>query len=204
MDKSVYVDAKTHYDMLIDEGNDPVYDSEALKAYMDKWDGRQFIDDMRLSGNETVLEIGVGTGRLAIKVCGECRTFYGIDLSSKTVETAKKNLSRYDNVHLVCDDFLCWMADTKFDVIYSSLTFLHIEDKAKAIGKVYALLNGSGRFVLSIEKSQKNELVCDERIVKTYPDRADETEKLLLDSGFAITKQYETEFANIFVSEKKR
>lgn len=47
---------------------------------MDKWDGQQFIDDLQLSGNEAVLEIGVGTGRLAIKVCAICREFYGIDL----------------------------------------------------------------------------------------------------------------------------
>lgn len=61
----IYTDVKTHYDKLIEEGNDPIYDSDHLKKYMDKWDGLQFIEDMQLSGNETVLEIGIGTGRLA-------------------------------------------------------------------------------------------------------------------------------------------
>ena len=204
MGNSMYVDAKAHYDMLIDEGNDPVHDGEALKAYMDKWDGGQFIDDLRLSGDETVLEIGVGTGRLATKVCDRCKVFYGIDLSPKTIETAKKNLSRYKNIHLICDDFLRWASGTKFDVIYSSLTFLHIEDKVGAISKIHTLLNESGRFVLSIEKSQEHELICGERKVKTYPDRAEETKRLLCESGFAIVKQYETEFANIFVAVKRR
>ena len=129
MDTAIYTDVKTHYDKLVDEGNDPVHDSEPLKKYMDNWDGQQFIDDMQLSGNEAVMEIGVGTGRLAIKVCGICREFYGIDISAKTIEAAKKNLFHYSNVHLICDNFLEWKADVEFDVIYSSLTFLHIKDK---------------------------------------------------------------------------
>ena len=200
MDNVTYTDVRTHYDKLIDEGNDPVHDSELLKKYMNKWDGQQFIDDLQLSGNEAVLEIGVGTGRLAIKVCAICREFYGIDLSSKTIEVANNNLSQYSNIHLICDDFLEWETDAKFDVIYSSLTFLHIKDKKEAIQKTYKLLNKKGRFVLSIDKSQDDEIAYDARKVKTYPDNVDNIKKLLNDSGFVIKKQYETEFANIFVS----
>ena len=198
----IFTDVKTHYDKLIDEGNDPVHDSEPLKKYMDNWDGQQFIDDMQISGNDTVLEIGVGTGRLAIKVCGICREFYGIDISEKTIEAAKKNLSKYSNTHVICNDFLEWKTVAKFDVIYSSLTFLHIKDKEEAIVKTYNLLNKNGRFVLSIDKSQDDEIVFDMRRVKTYPDNVENIERLLNDSGFKIVKQYETEYAYIFVSVK--
>lgn len=54
-----------HYDALIDENNDPVFDSEALKIYMNRWDGAAFVKMMDLDVNKSVLEIGVGTGRLA-------------------------------------------------------------------------------------------------------------------------------------------
>ena len=202
MNNAMYTDVKTHYDKLIDEGNDPVHDSEPLKKYMDKWDGQLFIDDMQLSGKEAVLEIGVGTGRLAIKVCEKCREFYGIDISSKTIEAAKKNLSQYSNVHLICHDFLEWKADAAFDVIYSSLSFLHIKDKEEAIEKTYKLLNKNGRFVLSIDKSQDGEIVYDTRRIKTYPDNVENIKRLLNGIGFIIKKQYETEFAYIFVSVK--
>ena len=56
------VDVITHYDLLIDESNDPVCDPEPLKQYMDKWDGKPFIDALRLDKSKSVLEIGVGTG----------------------------------------------------------------------------------------------------------------------------------------------
>ena len=49
-----------HYDALIDEGNDPVQDPAPLRRYMDGWDGAPFLGALALSGEETVLEIGVG------------------------------------------------------------------------------------------------------------------------------------------------
>lgn len=198
----IYTDVKTHYDKLIEEGNNPVHDNEILKQYMDKWDGPQFIEDMQLSGNETVLEIGVGTGRLAIKVCEKCCQFYGIDVSPKTIETAKSNLPADSSIHLICEDFLTWKTNLTFDVIYSSLTFLHIKDKQQAIEKTYALLAEKGKFILSVEKTQNDEIDYGTRKVKTYPDTAETIERLLKESGFVIIRQYSTEFANIFVSEK--
>lgn len=197
-----YTDVKTYYDKMIEEGNDPVHDNEILRRYMDKWDGPQFINDMQLSGREVVLEIGVGTGRLANKIYKKCSEFYGIDLSPKTIETASRNLPRQSNIHLVCKDYLDWQTDKKFDVVYSSLTFLHIAKKQRAIYKTYELLNEKGRFLLSIEKSQNNEIDYGTRKIKTYPDTVENTNKLLKECGFVIIKQYDTEFANIFVSEK--
>ncbi len=57
-----------HYDLLIDEGNDAFCDPPVLQEYMDKWDGQEFIDSMTLDKKKTVLEIGIGTGRIAKKL----------------------------------------------------------------------------------------------------------------------------------------
>ena len=64
-----------HYDKLVDENNDPVRDTKPLKDYMDKWDGQRFIEGMRLDKSKSVLEIGVGTGRLALKIAPLCKSF---------------------------------------------------------------------------------------------------------------------------------
>ncbi|OGO90476.1 MAG: hypothetical protein A2Y17_13020 [Clostridiales bacterium GWF2_38_85] len=83
---------KEHYDTLIDENNDPVHDPAPLKEYMNKWDGQAFIDELQLSTDKNILEIGVGTGRLAMQVAPLCKQFTGIDISTKTIERAKENL----------------------------------------------------------------------------------------------------------------
>lgn len=67
-----------HYNLLIEEGNDPVRDPRPLQDYMDKWDGQDFIDKLKLDKTKSVLEIGVGTGRLAVKVVPLCGCFFGI------------------------------------------------------------------------------------------------------------------------------
>ena len=81
-----------HYDILIDEGQDPVHDPKPLKEYMNKWDGQIFIDKMQLDKSKSVLEIGVGTGRIAVNVAPKCKEFTGIDISEKTNAQAGKNI----------------------------------------------------------------------------------------------------------------
>lgn len=193
---------RNHYDALIDEINDPARDLEPLKAYMDKWDGEAFIEALQLSPDKSVLEIGVGTGRLAVRVCNKCKDFTGIDISPKTVERAKENLRDYPNVRLIHGDFLSYSFNEAFDIIYSSLTFLHIKDKRSAIKKTADLLSPGGRFVLSIEKEQRTVLDFGTRKIELYPDTPEEIIALLIEAGLSIEKQFETEFAVVFAAMK--
>lgn len=156
-----------HYDLLIDENNDPVHDPKPLRDYMDKWDGQAFIDKMNLDKDKSVLEIGVGTGRLAVRVAPLCGQFYGIDISTKTIDRAKENLSEQTNVKLLCEDFQTLDISYSFDVIYSSLTFMHIEEKQIAINKVAALLKNSGKFFCQSTKT-KMDLLTPEREKSQY------------------------------------
>ena len=114
-------DVINHYDSLIDDNNDPVFDPQPLKEYMDKWDGKAFLDALALDGTKSVLEIGVGTGRLALKVAPQCKEFFGIDISPKTIQRAKNNLQDLDNVTLIHGDIEDYSFDRGFDVVYSSL-----------------------------------------------------------------------------------
>ena len=192
-----------HYDILINEGNDPVHDPEPLKAYMDKWDGQVFIDKMQLSKDKTILEIGVGTGRLAVRTAPLCKEFYGIDISPETIKGAEKNLVEYSNINLICDDFMTHNFNTTFDVIYSSLTFMHIKDKQGAINKVRELLKNDGLFVLSTDKNQDEFIDIGSNKIEVYPDTPEEITQCINISGLKLLEHYETEFANVFVCKKQ-
>lgn len=192
-------DVIRHYDLIIDENNDPVHDPEPLRKYMDKWDGRQFIDSLQLTKEKSVLEIGVGTGRLAVRTAPNCREFYGIDMSPKTVKRAKENLKKQTNVTLVCGDFMSYDFGRKFDVIYSSLTFMHIKEKQAAINKVKSLLNNGGRFVLSIDKNQSNTIEYGTRVINVYPDCKEDIAEYINQSGLNLIKVFETDLAHVFV-----
>ena len=205
-----YIKTRNHYDDLIDEIDDPqnfkvvdpAHDPEPLRAYMDKWDGEAFVEAMQLNSNKYVLEIGIGTGRLALRVCAKCGSFTGIDISPKTVEPAKENLKSFPHINLICGDYLTHHFDETFDVIYSSLTFMHIRDKQAAIRKALDLLTPGGRFVLSIDKNQQTEIDYGTRRIPVFPDTPKEIHELLAKAGFIIEQQFETEFAVVFAAVK--
>ncbi len=197
-------DVIRHYDLMIDENIDPARDPEPLREYMDKWDGQRFIDSLQLTKEKSVLEIGVGTGRLAVRAAPECCEFCGIDLSPKTVKQAEENLKAHGNVTLICADFTEYNFEHKFDVIYSSLTFMHIRDKQAAINKVKSLLNIGGRFVLSIDKNQSDTIDYETRKIKIYPDNKEDIVKYITQSGMNLIKVFETDFAFVFIAEIKQ
>ena len=200
--KSNNSDVIRHYDLLIEENNDPVRDPKPLKDYMDKWDGKVFIDKMKLDKDKSVLEIGVGTGRLAVKTVILCKDYCGIDISPKTIYRAKENLANYKNVKLICDNFLSHHFNSLYDVVYSSLTFMHIHEKQNAINKVACLLKNGGRFVLSIDKSQEDFIDMGTRKITIFPDSPTEIKNCILNANLDLVECFDTELAHIFVAKK--
>ena len=200
--RSGTVPAQLHYDLPIRENNDPVYDKPPLQEYMNKWDGAPFIELMELSQDKNVLEIGCGTGRLAVRVAPLCGSFTGIDISPETIKCAERNLSDCKNVSLVRGDFLTHPFRNRFHIIYSSLTFMHIAAKQKAIVKIADLLERDGRFVLSIDKKQSGYMEMNGRRVKLYPDTPNDIENYMEAVHLTSVKRYETEFAYLLAADK--
>ena len=190
-----------HYDILIDEGQDPVHDPKPLKDYMNKWDGQLFIDKMQLDKTKSVLEIGVGTGRIAVSVAPECKDFTGIDVSEKTIAQAGKNIKSglFNKPVLICADFLEYKFEKNYDVVYSSLTFMHIQQKQKAFDMVSKILNPNGRFVLSIDKNRDRYIDMGAYKVKVYPDNETDIKAYAKNAQLKLIEEFETEFAFIFV-----
>ncbi|ABX41258.1 class I SAM-dependent methyltransferase [Lachnoclostridium phytofermentans] len=193
-----------HYDLLIESDNDPVHDPSLLQEYMNRWDGDKFLSELKLNQTLSVLEIGVGTGRLALRVLKlGCKRFIGIDLSQKTIDRAKDNLRDYSNYTLIVGDYLDDCLDCKVDLIYSSLTFFHVKEKAAAIKKTNELLNPGGRFVVSIEKDTQEYFDYGDYKVKMYPDNRKHIIGLLESYEFTIENISEVDFAYIISAVKE-
>ena len=196
-------DVIRHYDKLVEDDNDPFRDPPPLKAYMDKWDGIAFLEALSLDKDDSVLEIGIGTGRLAAKTAPLCKELVGIDVSPKTIERAAENLSSYSNVQLVCADFIHHVFDRRFEVVYSSLTFMHFEDKQAAVSRAAELLNDGGCFVLSIDKNKSDHIDMGSYKVGIFPDAPDKITKCAEIAGLSLSLMRETEFAYIMMYKKE-
>ncbi|MBR6719746.1 MAG: class I SAM-dependent methyltransferase [Clostridia bacterium] len=196
------MDVINHYDLLIDEGNDPFRDPPVLQEYMSRWDGERFIEALELTGNKRVLEVGIGTGRLAGKVAPLCLSLAGIDISPKTIKRAKENLKEHKNISFICDDFNDYQFTGTFDVVYSSLTMMHFRDKKQIISKIDALLNKDGIFCLSIDKNRSEYIDMGIRKVRIYPDSSDNIKSLISATAMSVETVLETDNAYIIVSKK--
>lgn len=145
------VSTLTHYDLLIAEGHDPCLDPPELRSYMAGWDGAPFFNALGDLTEKRVLEVGVGTGRVAQQVLARgCATFTGLDISAPTIARACAHLSAYPHARLHVADILDYRNPAAFDVAYSVLTFLHIADKPRALAHMVEALGPGGRLVLSI------------------------------------------------------
>ncbi len=189
------MDVRTHYDRLIDENNDPFRDPPALRRHMESWDGPAFLELMELDPSMTVLEVGIGTGRLAEKTAGRCRHLTGIDLSPKTIARAAENLRSRPNIMLICADFAEYAFGETFDVVYSSLTMMHFADKQRAIGKMSALLKPGGLLCLSIDKDQREWIDMWDRRIRIWPDTPEMTTALAEQAGLSVKRTAEAENA---------
>jgi len=90
--------------------------------------GKQMIRDMiaeRIPDNSSVVDIGCGTGALALQLAGKCGRVIGIDLSSNMIQFAdkRKNEAGHSNVEFFHGDAasLLETLDEKFD--YAAIAF---------------------------------------------------------------------------------
>ena len=80
---------------------------------------------------------------------------------------------------------------------------MHIREKQKAMMIVADLLKSGGRFVLSVSKEQSEWIEYGERKIYVFPDHPHEITALIERSGLNLKKQFETEFAYVFIAMKE-
>jgi tRNA (cmo5U34)-methyltransferase len=98
-----------------------------------------------------ILDLGAGTGLLTEKIFN--KYFRGhftlIDISEEMLNIAKKRFKKNRNFKYILGDYLKIDFEESFDIIISSLSIHHLEDKDKKIlySKVYEILNNDGIFL---------------------------------------------------------
>jgi ubiquinone/menaquinone biosynthesis C-methylase UbiE len=112
------------------------------------------ITKSRLKSSDVVLDIGCGTGSLALRLAPSGAHIHGLDLSSEMVRLANEKLraQQLDNVtfHVgAFDESFTSLEDGELDAI-CAFSILHLlEERAPALQHVFRLLKPGGLFVSS-------------------------------------------------------
>ncbi len=108
---------------------------------------------LKIKNSDLILEIGTGTGELALKFSANCRKVVAIDISKKMIDFAKMKAERQKktNIEFYNAGFLTYENyDEPFDVIVTQLALHHLPDHWKmiALRRIYAMLKEGGKFYL--------------------------------------------------------
>lgn len=81
---------------------------------------------------EKILDFGCGPGRMVIPFSRKAREVYGLDVSEKMLEEARKNCAEVgvkNAVFRLSDDQLSGLSEQKFDLIHSFIVLQHLNTK---------------------------------------------------------------------------
>lgn len=109
---------------------------------------RRVVERAALRPDETVLDIGTGTGTAAAFALGEGRTVFGVDGSPAMVELARANVpdatfAAMDFAHLAFED-------GTFDALVASHSLLFADDRLAALREWLRVTRPGGRLSLSV------------------------------------------------------
>ena len=115
---------------------------------------RSVIDSLALEPGMRILELGAGPGRLAcqIKQAHPGVDVEAVDIDPKMVARAKKEAaSRGVDVAFRAGDMTALADDGRYDRVYSTMTFHHLQPAAKdaALAAAHGVLDKGGSFVVA-------------------------------------------------------
>ena len=112
--------------------------------------GNWIVSNYKIDKGMKVLELGCGTGDMWKRedaVINACAQLVLSDFSEGMVETAKENLSSYDNIeYRVIDIQKIPYEDETFDIVIANMMLYHVPDIDKGLAEVRRVLKKNGSF----------------------------------------------------------
>lgn len=123
-------------------------------ANPDAFDAKIAVTKSHMKATDVVLDIGCGTGSLALRLAGSAAQVHGLDLSSEMIRIAsgKAQAQGVDNVTFHTgpfdDTFQVFDAESLDGICAYSLLHL-VEDRSAALEQIFRLLKPGGFFISS-------------------------------------------------------
>lgn len=115
---------------------------------------RELIAKLQLAGNETVLDLGCGDGKVTAEIAAALPqgSVVGVDNSPAMIELAARRYPReqHPNLGFQCMDATALTFDEAFDVVFSNAALHWVRDHRPVVAGLYRCLRPGGRMLLQM------------------------------------------------------
>jgi trans-aconitate 2-methyltransferase len=128
-------------------------DYSKSSSVQQQW-ARELIEKLRLTGNEKLLDIGSGDGKITAEIAG-CLphgSVVGLDSSEAMITLAQSRYSTHDfpNLQFQQGDASGLTFENEFDVVFSNATLHWIHDQRPVLQGIYKSLKHKGKILLQM------------------------------------------------------
>lgn len=181
---------------IFKENSKMTYNKQA-SIYDEKGDGKfvapmydEIVNRIIKANPKRILDVGCGTGNVLIRLAANKNfNLYGLDISEKMIETAKKNLGDTAEFKVGDSEYIPW-EDNFFDVIVCNASFHHYPNPEKVLFEMRRVLSNDGTLIIgdptapALCKPIINMLLKSSNKGDYYIYSEKEIKKLLLKCGF--------------------
>lgn len=193
------------------------YDKQALRTYSKAYDDTIKKSHKYLNLDNTVLDVGCGSGITTVELSKNVKNIYAIDTAKNMINIAEKKIeeAHINNIHLkISDIFDTSLKPSSFDVIMVFNVLLYVKDIDSFLSRIYELLKPKGIFLSATDcwGEKRNIITCTQSLLckadiipfmKNF--KIKEIEGTISKHGFNILEScnlYE-KIPNLFIAAKK-
>ena len=106
--------------------------------------GEDLLEFIPKNNEQTILDLGCGTGTLTVRLSDLCNKVIGIDSSQNMIDKAKE---QFGNIEFMLCDAIALPFEKEFDVVFSNAVFHWIDDHDLLLKNIHKVLNDKGILV---------------------------------------------------------
>lgn len=194
--KAKILSAAAGYDQIAGQ-----YDKK--QKYLDSFEKGRLLPLLgRVAGKE-ILDIGAGTGRLAIQLARAGAMVTALDVSSSMLDKLKQKAP--SKIKLVVGDAENLpFADNSFDLMVAAFLIVHLKDPRYFLDQAYRALKDGGRLLLTNINQKRPPLVDGQGgsvKIESFYHRPEKIKEMLTDLAFRIVDEIFIKEGEIWINQ---